>query len=101
MVRLFVRHQVADYPAWKKVYDYFDAERQTLGVTGQAVFARSKPNDITVWHDFDATRPIRSCPRPACATRSAGWYFRRAGDLGGRGGLTEWAEQGSNLRPWD
>ena len=35
MVRLFVRHQVADYPAWRRVYDDFDAERQTLGVTGQ------------------------------------------------------------------
>ena len=56
MVRLFVRHEVADYRAWKQVYDDFDAERTALGVTGQAVFRSiSNPRDVTVWHDF-ATR---------------------------------------------
>ena len=31
MVRLFVRHGVADYEAWRKVYDEFDAQRRPTG----------------------------------------------------------------------
>jgi hypothetical protein len=56
MVRLFVRHPVADYAAWRRVYDEFDAERRPMGVTGHAVYqSLDDPNDVTVWHDF-ATR---------------------------------------------
>ncbi|MGD8684918.1 MAG: cyclase [Chloroflexota bacterium] len=52
MVRMFARHQVADYGAWRKVYDSF--ERETLGVRQHAVYRNvADPNDITVWHDFD------------------------------------------------
>ena len=52
-VRLFVRHDVADYAAWRKTYDGFDATRRTLGVTAQAVYQSSdNPNDVTVTHDF-------------------------------------------------
>jgi hypothetical protein len=54
MVRLFVRHNVADYEDWRKVYDEFDATRRPMGVTDDAVFqAIDNPNDVTVWHDFD------------------------------------------------
>jgi hypothetical protein len=53
MVRLFVRHNVADYEAWRKVYDEFDEERRPMGVTDDAVFQSvDDPNDVTVWHDF-------------------------------------------------
>jgi hypothetical protein len=53
MVRLFVRHNVADYETWRKVYDEFDQERRPLGVTDDAVFQSvDDPNDVTVWHDF-------------------------------------------------
>jgi hypothetical protein len=53
MVRLFVRHRVADYPVWRSVYDSFESERPGFGVTGHAVFqAVDDPNDVTVWHDF-------------------------------------------------
>jgi hypothetical protein len=53
MVRLFIRHDVADYDAWRKVYDEFDADRRPMGVTGDAVFQSiDDPNDVTVWHDF-------------------------------------------------
>ncbi len=38
MIRLFVRLNVADYPAWRKAYDDFGPERGPLGVTGHAVF---------------------------------------------------------------
>jgi hypothetical protein len=76
MVRLFVRHQVADYPAWRRVYDDFDAERQTLGVTGQGVFRSvGNPNDITVWHDFptrEAADSFVSSPRLRDTMQQAG-----------------------------
>jgi len=52
MVRMYARHQVADYDAWRKVYDAFD--RESLGVRHHAVYRRvDDPNEITVWHDFD------------------------------------------------
>src|SRR5262245_24038172 len=52
MVRLFIRHDVADYDAWRQVYDEFDSTRRGLGVTGDAVFQSvDNPNDVTVWHD--------------------------------------------------
>jgi hypothetical protein len=38
MTRLFVRHNVADYRAWRKAYDDFDVERKKLGVIAHAVF---------------------------------------------------------------
>jgi hypothetical protein len=54
MVRLFVRHDVADYEAWRQVYDDFDATRRGMGVTGDAVYQSvDNPNDVTVWHDFE------------------------------------------------
>lgn len=54
MIRMFVRHPVADYAVWKEGYDAFDEERRGMGVKGHAVFqALDDPNDVTVWHDFD------------------------------------------------
>jgi hypothetical protein len=37
-VRMYVRHHVTDFAAWRKVYDAFDAKRREMGVTGQAVY---------------------------------------------------------------
>ncbi len=52
MARMYVRHQVADYAAWRQVYDAFD--RDSLGARAHAVYqAVDDPNDVTVWHDFD------------------------------------------------
>jgi hypothetical protein len=52
MVRMFARHQVADYDAWRKVYDAFD--RESLGVRQHAVYRNvTDPNEITVWPDVD------------------------------------------------
>jgi len=54
MIRMFVRHPVADFGQWKKAYDSFDKARRAMGVTGHAVFqAAGEPNDVTVWHDFE------------------------------------------------
>lgn len=52
-VRLFVHHEVADYAAWRKVYDEFDGTRKKMGVTAQAVYQSvDNPNDVVVTHDF-------------------------------------------------
>ena len=52
-VRMFVRHEVTDYAAWRKVYNDFDATRRKLGVIAQAVYRSvDNPNDVTVTHDF-------------------------------------------------
>lgn len=54
MIRMFVRHPVRDFTAWKRHYDGFDEERTEKGVRAEAVFqAAEDPNDVTVWHDFD------------------------------------------------
>ena len=46
MVRMYARHQVADYDAWRKVYDAFD--RESLGARDHAVYRRvDDPNEIT------------------------------------------------------
>lgn len=61
MVRLFVRHNVRDYDAWRTVYDEFDQERRSMGVTDDAVFQSvDDPNDVTVWHDFAAADEARA-----------------------------------------
>jgi hypothetical protein len=55
MIRMFVRHKVNDYAAWRKAYDDFDATRNSMGVKGHAVYqAAGDPNDVTAWHDFDS-----------------------------------------------
>ena len=53
MARLYVRHDVADYDAWRKVYDDFGAFRRQHGVTAAGVHRNvENGNDITVFHDF-------------------------------------------------
>ena len=54
MVRIFIRHSVRDYVAWKRAYNAFDKERRKMGVTRHAVFRSvAKPRDVTIFHDFD------------------------------------------------
>ena len=61
MVRLFVRHTVADYVAWRKGYDAFEPQRRPMGVTGNAVYQSvDDPNDVTVWHDFVTAQQAQS-----------------------------------------
>jgi hypothetical protein len=67
MATLFVRHTVADYDAWRKVYDEFDAERRSMGVSSHGVYLLDgNPNDVTVYHEFataDAAKAFASSPR--------------------------------------
>lgn len=53
MATIFIRHQVADYPTWRKVYDSVQPMRDDLGVTAASVYqSKDNPNDVTVTHDF-------------------------------------------------
>jgi hypothetical protein len=40
MTTMFVRHTVANYKAWRKVYDDFAPVQKAKGVTAQAVYRR-------------------------------------------------------------
>ena len=75
-VRLFVRHEVNDYAAWRKAYNEFDKTRRKLGVTAQAVYSLAdNPNDVTVTHDFkslDKAKAFIASPELKTAMEKAG-----------------------------
>lgn len=52
-VRMFVRHDVADYTVWKKGYNAYAPTQKKMGVFFEAVYQSAEnPNDVTVIHDF-------------------------------------------------
>ena len=54
MTRLFARHHVEDYGKWRKAYDDFDGQRESMGVTAHGVYRGAANNhEITLWHDFE------------------------------------------------
>lgn len=88
MATLFVRHQVADYAAWRRVYDGFAPTQKTLGVQAEAVYqAADDPNDITVTHDFatmEAAKAFAGSSEMQAAMHDAGvegaptvWFTNR------------------------
>ena len=61
MIRLFVRHKVADYAKWRKVYDDFEQRRTGMGEVGDWVYQLAgDPNDVTVIHDFDSVEKAKA-----------------------------------------
>ena len=61
MATLFVRHKVKDFNTWKAAYDEFDAERKSMGVTGDGVYqADGDPNDVTVYHHFEGMESAKA-----------------------------------------
>jgi len=89
MATLFVRHQVADYAAWRRVYDGFAPTQKTFGVTAEAVYqAVDNPNDVTVTHDFatlEAAQAFAGSAEMRAAMHDAGvqgaptvWFTSRA-----------------------
>ena len=61
MTTLFVRHNVDDFSRWKKAYDEFDAERRSMGVTGDGVYqAVGDTNDVTVNHEFASAEAAKA-----------------------------------------
>jgi hypothetical protein len=60
-VRMFVRHEVADYGAWKKSYDAFAPNQKKMGVIYQSVYqSTDDPNDVTVIHDFHSLEKAKA-----------------------------------------
>ena len=88
MVRIFVRHTVRDYGAWRRAYNAFDKERKKLGVKRHAVFrAVIRLNDVTIWHDFAtlkktkafvSSRRLREVMRAARVKSAPSIWFVRA-----------------------
>jgi quinol monooxygenase YgiN len=59
--RMYVRHEVANYAAWRAVYDDLAPTRLSLGVTAQAVRQSVENlNDVTVTHDFKSAEQARA-----------------------------------------
>ena len=56
-----VRHRVADFDAWKKVYDGFAPIQTEHGVLGHQVLRSiENPNDVIVTHTFDSRETARA-----------------------------------------
>ena len=66
MARLYVHHKVADYEAWRKVFDEATGTRTRYGSTGQQVYrAATDPNDITIltsWQSVEGARAYGQSP---------------------------------------
>ncbi len=61
MVRLFVRHPVADFGKWFDGYKRYADMRANNGVKADAVYqAVDDPNDLTVWHDFATAEAVQA-----------------------------------------
>ena len=76
-VRMFVRHEVADYALWRKSYKAYGASHwQAMGVTAQAVYrSADNPNDLVVTHDFksaDEAKAFAASPDLKAAMQTAG-----------------------------
>ena len=53
MTTTFVLHTVADYDAWRRVYDSVAGLQARGGVTDQSVYqAADNPNSVLVMHEF-------------------------------------------------
>jgi heme-degrading monooxygenase HmoA len=56
-----VRHRVADFDAWKKVYDGFAPIQAEHGVQGHQVLRSiENPDDVIVTHAFDSHEAARA-----------------------------------------
>jgi quinol monooxygenase YgiN len=88
-VRVFVRHEIGDYAAWKKAYDEFGATRKKLGVIAHEVYRSiENPNDVTVMNDFktlEKAKAYAASPELKAAMVKAGvtgtpqiWFTTRA-----------------------
>jgi quinol monooxygenase YgiN len=75
-VRMFVRHEVADYAAWRKSYDSFRSTQKKLGVLAHAVYqSTDNANDVTATHDFasvEKAKAFAASPELKSAMEGAG-----------------------------
>lgn len=88
-VRMFVRHEVTDYSAWKKAFDAFAPIQKKAGVIYKAVYqATDDPNDVTVIHEFhslEKAKAFAALPELKAAMDKGGvrgtpqiWYTTKA-----------------------
>lgn len=71
MARSLVLHRVADYDAWRRVYDSVAPMQAAGGVTAESVH-RWRVIPTTSWLSTTSTRfqpPSASSPAPSCGTR--------------------------------
>lgn len=60
MALMVVLHRVADYDAWRKVYDEFESGQAAGGVTREEVHQEpDDPNNVLVLHYFDSVEKAR------------------------------------------
>ena len=60
-VRMFVRHEVNDYAAWRKGFDAFRPEGKKMGAATAAVYQSvDNPNEVTVTHDFKSMEQAKA-----------------------------------------
>lgn len=89
MATIFVRHQVTDYPTWRRVFDDFAPTQKALGVLSADVFQTDgDPNEITVTHDFasmESAKAFAASPDLRAAMHDAGvvgaptiWFTSRS-----------------------
>ena len=61
MTTSFVLHRVADYDAWRRVYDSVADVQERGGVTNQAVYrSEGDPNNVLVMHAFGNSQEAHS-----------------------------------------
>ena len=61
MTVCFALHRVADYDAWRRVYDRVSDVQQELGLTGRAVYrAEGDPNNLLVMQEFRSPQQAHS-----------------------------------------
>ena len=60
-VRVFVRHEIGDYAAWRKIYDGNESVRKKMGVIAHEIYRSvDNPNEVTVIHDFKTLEKARA-----------------------------------------
>jgi len=76
MITVAVRHRVADYEAWRVIYDEHGTVRKGHGCTGDSVLRdETDPNEIlalTYWPTLDAAHAFRDDPSLPEAMSRAG-----------------------------
>jgi hypothetical protein len=88
-VRMFVRHEVADFGTWRKAYEGFAPMQKKMGVIYKAVYqSTDDPNDVTVIHDFhslDRAKAFAASAELKAAMEKSGvngapqiWYTTRS-----------------------
>ena len=75
-VRMFARHEVADYAAWRNVYNNLAPTQKKMGIYSKAVYQSSdNPNEVTVIHDFhsmEEAKAFAASPELKSAMEKAG-----------------------------